>query len=41
VLVDHARAMATATKGAHVAGPEAPNPPDPPAPASSARGPSL
>ena len=41
VLVDHARAMATAIKGAPVAGPEAPNPPDPPAPAPSARGPSL
>ncbi|HZZ25206.1 MAG TPA: hypothetical protein VFE60_22755, partial [Roseiarcus sp.] len=41
VLVDHARAMATAIKGAPVAGTEAPDRPEPPAPASSARGPSL
>ncbi len=37
VLVDHARAMATAIKGAPVAGPEAPDRPEPPAPAPSAR----
>jgi hypothetical protein len=41
VLVDHARAMATAIKGAPVAGPEAPDRPEPPAPVPSARGPSL
>jgi hypothetical protein len=41
VLVDHARAMASATKGAPAAEPEAPNPSEPPAPAPSARGPSL
>jgi hypothetical protein len=41
VLVDHARAMATAIKGAPVAGTEAPDRPEPPAPAPSARGPSL
>ena len=41
VLVDHARAMAAAIKGAPVAEPEAPNRPEPPAPAPSARGPSL
>ena len=41
VLVDPARAMATAIKGAPIAGSEAPNPPEPPAPAPSARGPSL
>ena len=41
VLVDHASAMATAIKGAPVAGPKATDPPELPAPASSARGPSL
>jgi hypothetical protein len=41
VLVDHARAMATAIKGAPVAGTEAPDRPTPPAPAPSARGLSL
>ena len=41
VFVDHARAMATAIKGAPVADPEASNRPDPPAPAPAARGPSL
>ena len=41
VLVDHARAMATAIKGAPVAGTEALDRPEPPAPAPLARGPSL
>jgi hypothetical protein len=41
VVVDHAGAMATAIKGAPVAGPEAPTRPEPPASAPSARGPSL
>jgi hypothetical protein len=41
VLVDHAKAVATAIKGAPVGGPEAPDPPELPAPAPSARGPSL
>jgi hypothetical protein len=41
VLVDPARAIATAIKGAPVAGPEAPTRPEPPASAPSARGPSL
>jgi hypothetical protein len=39
VLVDHARAIATAIKGAPISEPEAPNRPEPPAP--SARGPSF
>jgi len=39
VLVDHARAIATAIKGAPVAELEAPNPTEPAAP--SARGPSF
>jgi hypothetical protein len=41
VLVNHARAMAAAIKGAPVAGMDAPDPPGPQAPAPSARGPSL
>ena len=41
VLVDHAKAMAAAIKGAPVAGTEAPDRSEPPAPAPSARGPSL
>jgi hypothetical protein len=41
VLVDHTKAMATAIKGAPIAGTEAPDRPEPPAPAPSARGPSL
>jgi hypothetical protein len=41
VLVDHASAMATAIKGAPVAGTEAPDWPETPAAAPSARGPSL
>ena len=41
VLVDHARAMETAIKGAPVAGTEAPDRPEPPAPSPSVRGPSL
>ena len=41
VLVDHARAMVAAIKGAPVAEPDASNRPDPPAPAPSVRGPSL
>ena len=41
VLVDHAKAMTAAIKGAPLAESEAPNPPEPPAPAPAARGPSL
>jgi hypothetical protein len=41
VLVDHAKAMAAAIKGAPIAGTEAPDRSEPPAPAPSARGPSL
>jgi hypothetical protein len=41
VLVDYAKAMAAAIKGAPVADPEASNRPDPPAQTPSARGPSL
>ena len=41
VLVDHARTMAAAIKGAPVAESEAPDPPELPALAPSARGPSL
>jgi AAA domain len=41
VLVDHAKAMATAIKSAAVPESLAANPPEPPAPAPSARGPSL
>jgi hypothetical protein len=41
VLVDPARAMATAIKGAPVAGTEAPDRPEPPVSAPSARGPGL
>jgi hypothetical protein len=41
VLVDHAKAMATAIKSAPVPESLAANPPEPPAPAPSARGPSL
>ena len=41
VLVDHAKAMATAIKGAPVPGTEAPDRPETPAPAPLARGPSL
>ena len=41
VLVDHARATATAIKGAPVAGLEAANRPEPPVPAPSAGAPSL
>ncbi len=41
VILDQARAMATAIKGAPVAGPEAPDRPESPTPAPLARGPSL
>ena len=41
VLVNHAKAMAAAIKGAPVAETEAPSPTEPPAQAPSARGPSL
>jgi hypothetical protein len=41
VLVDHAKAVATAIKGAPVADPEGPNRPELPTSAPSARGPGL